>query len=118
MEHENDAFKYDLAEIADDLGVSSDFLRNLVGQFIINFENYFLSILDSVKDSNYDSIYCEAHKLKGTASNLRLEKLAEYFSEIELNAKNKKNIDYGKLLEMIKKEFNLLEENFNDKSGK
>ena len=41
MEHENDAFKYNLAEIADDLGVSSDFLRNLIGQFIINFENYF-----------------------------------------------------------------------------
>ncbi|MFH0974980.1 MAG: PAS domain S-box protein [Spirochaetota bacterium] len=103
---------YDLAEIADELGVSIEFLNNLVRQFIGNFENYFSLISESVKTYNFDVIYAEAHKMKGTASNLRLNKLADYFSKMEANARNKDHGDYGALLNLIKEEIKILRTDF------
>ncbi|MBN2402706.1 MAG: PAS domain S-box protein [Spirochaetes bacterium] len=108
---------YDLEGTADELGVNIEFLSNLISQFMTNFENYFASILKSVRDLEFDSIYAEAHKLKGTASNLRLNKLAEFFSEMEINAKNKNKFDYNETLNLIRKEFNSLKSEFFQQLG-
>jgi two-component system, sensor histidine kinase and response regulator len=104
----NNAHKYDLEGTANELGVSVEFLSNLICQFITNFENYFESILSSVRNLEFEAIYSEAHKLKGTASNLRLVKLADYFSKMEINAKNKKQYDYCEIINLVKKEFESL----------
>ncbi len=109
--------KYDLEATASELGIDIEFLSNLISQFVTNFENYFASILKSVRDREFDVIYSEAHKLKGTASNLRLKKIAEYFLEMEINAKNKKQFDYNGILSLVKKEFDSLKTQFLQEYG-
>ncbi len=103
---------YDLNGTANELGVDIEFLKNLVEQFILNFEDYFIIISRSVKEMDFDTICFEAHKLKGTASNLRLKELAAHFSEIETNARKRNKINYKELLDVISNEFKLLKENF------
>ena len=103
---------YDLDGTAMELGVSTDFLTNLISQFIANFDNYYESILKSVRDMDFDSIYKESHKIKGTALNLRLKKLAHYFLQMESNAKNKAQFDYIGTLKIIHAEFELLRKEF------
>ena len=109
--HSN-SVKYDLEGTAAELGVSSEFLSNLISQFITNFDNYYAAILKSVRDMDFDSIYRESHKIKGTASNLRLRKLADHFMQMESNAKNRAQFDYSGTLETIQKEFELLKIEF------
>jgi HPt (histidine-containing phosphotransfer) domain-containing protein len=109
--------KYDLENTANELGINIEFLSNLISQFMTNFENYFASILKSVREHEFDAIYSEAHKLKGTASNLRLKKLADYFSQMEINAKNKKQFDYNEILNQVKKEIDSLKTDFFQQLG-
>jgi two-component system, sensor histidine kinase and response regulator len=109
--------KYDLDGIAGELGIDVEFLSNLIIQFITNFDNYFASILKSVRDLEFNSIYSEAHKLKGTASNLRLKKLADYFLQMELNARDNRPFEYSETLSQVKKEFDSLKTQFLQKFG-
>jgi PAS domain S-box-containing protein len=109
--------KYDLKGVADELGINIEFLSNLISQFMTNFDNYFASILKSVRDLEFNAIYSEAHKLKGTASNLRLKKLADYFSQMETNAKSRKEFDYNEILDLVKKEFDTLKKEFFQQFG-
>jgi CheY-like chemotaxis protein len=100
--------EYSIASTAGELGVSIEFLRNLIEQFINNFEKNCNNITKSLKDAEYDNICFEAHKLKGTAANLRFNDLAALLSQIETNARGKNNINYNELLDKVIVEFESL----------
>ena len=111
---DNNSYNDLLSKSAEELGVGVEFIRNLIIQFIMNFDDYMTSLNKNITDMNYDAIHSEAHKIKGAAFNLRLDKLGNYFLEIEQNAKKKNEIDYNKILKLITEEFTILKNHFYD----
>ncbi|MBN2041011.1 MAG: response regulator, partial [Spirochaetes bacterium] len=101
-----ESLKYDIENSALHLGVSADFLNDLIIQFSARFDGYLADLSSAVEVRDFEAIRSEAHKIKGAALNLRFDKLADYFFEIETNAKNCNIINYDLLLDKAKSEFN------------
>jgi HPt (histidine-containing phosphotransfer) domain-containing protein len=58
---------------------------------------------NAIKRRDYKTIALQAHSIKGSSSNFRIELLQRYSSEIEKMAKNEEsNYSYEKVFEAIK----------------
>jgi len=56
----------------------------------------------AIENNDYDSIFQSAHAIKGSAGSLTLLEIANLAKEIELEARDSKNIDYKELYHQLK----------------
>jgi len=96
---------YNFRKVADELGIPLPALERLLENFIKNAGEGILALEDSVKRGDYEGMRGNAHRLKGSAANLRIEGLAALMLDMETSAGSKGERNYHDLLCDIRKEY-------------
>jgi len=86
------------------------FIYELVDDLIINGKEQIIIIGKAISDNNFETIWREAHKIKGCAANLTAKDLASTALSLELSGKNN-DIDQCKInFDNLITEFNAIED--------
>jgi len=90
-----------IADISQVLGIKSDSVIMLLEKFkTLSFEQ--IKVMEShIIDKNMEDLSRAAHKLKGAATNLRLNKIADLLKKIEINSSQNIEINYNEILKSI-----------------
>ena len=95
--------KIDIEKIAQELHINKDIYLKIVDNFFNMVCADVKTIEDAIKDNNLQKIYLGAHKIKGSAGNLRIDSLAAIAKELEQNALEQiTEFDYTMELEHLK----------------
>jgi HPt (histidine-containing phosphotransfer) domain-containing protein len=85
-------------------------------------EDYFESVKDdihslehAIRDKNYDQMSADAHKIKGSAANLRINVLSSAAKEIEMAAKEREGLDYQSKVTVLKELVDIAQSQFKDR---
>lgn len=103
---------YSFDEVASKLGINTSILKLLYRQFIDEYPKNIDKLKQFIQNRDFENIKLQAHFIKGACSNLQMIKLSPLFQEIELNAKQQKDIDYLAVLkeaDLIVKKYDELE---------
>jgi len=76
-------FDFQLEKAAQDLSLPVDLIEEFVNDFIAQAHEEKMSFIDACNRGDIDTIHRVGHKLKGAASNLRINPLAETLEEIQ-----------------------------------
>ncbi len=74
---------YNTAELAETLGIDEDFVQKLIQKFIHSADEYLENIAIAVGNHEVEALKQAAHKLHGTAANLRFNRIGELAASIE-----------------------------------
>jgi len=88
-----DYSEIDFEELASKVGVGSKHIPLLLGSFVSESLEGLETLQEAISKKDYEVIATVAHSIKGSASNLHIQKLAEQAKELELMAKEK-NTEY------------------------
>jgi len=109
---ENNGFDYSTQAAAAELKIPENVLINIAGEFLNDAKGELNTLRTAIENLSFEDIYLHAHKLKGAAANLRLEKLGGFFYEIEENAySGNKEFDYYKAVDNIENELAAVKKN-------
>jgi len=92
----------ELQKIADELEFDLEDVEMLIEVFIDSADESLKMMSLAIENNDYDSIFQSAHAIKGSAGNLTLLEIANLAKEIELEARDSKNIDYKELYHQLK----------------
>ncbi|MEA3455863.1 MAG: Hpt domain-containing protein, partial [Campylobacterota bacterium] len=76
-------FDFQLEKASEDLSLPVDLIEEFVNDFIIQAHEEKINFMDACKKGDIDEIHRIGHKLKGVASNLRINPLADTLEEIQ-----------------------------------
>jgi len=93
-----------ISSLQKDLNLSEDVIRSLTDVYFENIFKDLQKLKIAIKKEDFENMSKIAHKIKGSSLNLKLDKIAKIAYEIEINAKNKKEIDYNGYFEEMKNE--------------
>jgi PAS domain S-box-containing protein len=96
---------YDFRKVAGELGIPMPALKTLLENFIKNAGECIIALENSVERGDFEGMCGNAHRLKGTAANLRIEGLAALMLDMETSAGSEEERNYDDLLCDIKKEY-------------
>jgi HPt (histidine-containing phosphotransfer) domain-containing protein len=91
----------ELEQAAKDLSIDMDTINEFFDEFIQQVKDEQEFFENEIASQNYEDLHKSAHKLKGVALNLRLEKFGELFKTIDNLSKQRVQID--KIKELIDK---------------
>ncbi len=94
----------DMKELSNELGFDAEDLAMLLDMFIDGCETSLQELSIAIDEENFADIKTAAHAIKGSAANLRLTKIYNCASKIELSAINGEQIKYSDLALMIEEE--------------
>ncbi len=101
----------DFEMVAKELGFELEDVTMLLDMFIESCENSIAALESGIEGLDFALISSEAHSIKGSASNLMLEHLADLAFSIESAAKSgEESFDYSAKLEAIKDHIDKLKE--------
>lgn len=94
----------DIAKLKEELMLSEAELTMLLELFIKKMKKQIPELEKAIKEKNYKKMALNAHSIKGSSGNFRIEILQQSASEMESNAKAENDeYDYMKVFELIKK---------------
>ncbi len=98
-EYNNDRFN--TKEVAHNLGISEDKVGHYLQRYVQNVEEELPRMWEAFEEKNYPLLVEVAHRLKGTSGLLELDTLYEKFKELETKARERKDLDYGLILDAV-----------------
>ena len=99
-----DYSEIDFEELASKVGVGSKHIPLLLGSFVSESMESLEKLQEAIVKKDYEAIASLAHSIKGSASNLHIQKLAEQAKALELMAKEKDSeYNYEKTLTTLQK---------------
>lgn len=98
--------KSDLQKIADELEFDLEDVEMLLGVFIESAEDSLASLNVAVENNDYDTIFKEAHAIKGSAGNLTLNTIFELAKVLENEARESRPFNYKGTLSELVQHFN------------
>lgn len=98
---------YSIENAANALGLNLTIFKTIFKTFVNSIDKDVKKLEESVNSRDFEKILQNAHKIKGAAGNLKIFNLFELSNEIELSAKEKKEISYEEKIVEIK---NVVEE--------
>ena len=84
---------FDASALAETLGIDEGFVKQLIGKFTTAAETYLNEIIDADAKGDFDALYHAAHRLNGTAANLRFDAIRNFSFRIEMKAKDRLHAD-------------------------
>jgi len=93
----------DTRKLTEELMLNDDELIMLLDMFIKKMKKVLPDLLNAIRQKNYEKIALNAHSIKGSSGNFRIEFLQNSASELETMAKAKNSeYDYAQIYEKIK----------------
>lgn len=93
----------DYDDLARSIGVKNRYIPMIVESFLKETELILESLEESIESKNYDKIRSNAHAIKGSAGNIKLNEIYEMAMELELeSAKKSSEFDYKLYFDAIK----------------
>ncbi len=89
-------YEVDLQKIANNLDFDLEDVEMLIEVFLESAKESLQTLKNAIDTYDIENIFKSAHAIKGSASNLTLEKISNLAKEIEFGAMEKKDIDYQK----------------------
>ena len=96
------SYKIDLQVIADELEFDLEDVEMIMDSFLENTKINLASLGEAIKSNDFEQIVRSTHAIKGSALNLLLDDIGNLAKEVELNAMDKKSIDYLKLYDELR----------------
>ncbi|MCF6339923.1 MAG: Hpt domain-containing protein [Sulfurimonas sp.] len=91
-------------EMAESIGLKSKHIPILITSFLNESDSIMNNIKEAIDSKNYEKIKTNAHSIKGSAGNLKFNKIYDMAKEVEKSASLKsENFDYNGYLKAIKK---------------
>jgi PAS domain S-box-containing protein len=109
VEHKDHSIDYSFEDVAEILGVPVELVGELLEDFFDSSLEEVDKMSEAIMEKNYTTIEHLAHSIKGASGNLRLVPVSDVARDIEMSAKEKKDINY---MEKLK---HLLQEMYNYK---
>lgn len=103
---------FDLESTAKALGIGTAPLRNIIREFLSSSTDFIEEFQSALGNGNAAAIQRTAHRLKGSAANLRFTAIAEIAEKMERDAKSGKIEDASSDIEKIKMLFRAYHEIF------
>lgn len=91
--------------ITTDLGIDESDAKELLQDFLIDFEKTIAIMENQVENEDFDGLAQSAHSIKGASGNLRINKVFELTSKLENYAKNGLKEEIPSLMTQIKLDF-------------
>ncbi|NWF66723.1 MAG: response regulator, partial [Campylobacterales bacterium] len=101
--------QFDFNKTSKTLGLDLDLIKELFLEFIISSKDDLLSLKNAIESNNFEDMKLFAHKIKGAASNLRVDEIYEISKDIEYSAKDCIDKNYHELFVKLEECFELLE---------
>ena len=102
---------FNAEHISEELHITKDIYINIVNNFLKIVSKDVKSIEDAIEQGNFEGIYLGAHKIKGSAGNLRLKSIANLAGIIEKNSlEQSRAYNYTHTLKKLKEEIYILKE--------
>ncbi|WP_224483320.1 Hpt domain-containing protein [Robertkochia aurantiaca] len=95
---------YDLSKLNELSGGDTDFNKSIIEVFLNETPEDEKALEEAINASNYEMIHKSAHKIKPNAELLGIEKAHKNLLDIELNAKNDKDMEFIRAKYAIVKE--------------
>jgi len=108
---------YSLEEVSLQIGISVGALQTIIHEFLSDSDNYIQNFHSALAAADAKLLAQEAHKLKGAASNLRFDAIAELANKIETEAKSGTITDTKNDVEKITQLFDTIKRFFSDGQG-
>jgi len=88
-------------KIAETMNLDAEVVAQLVELYFSNIDNDLNELVKAIKDNDYDKIRNTAHKIAGSSASMQFNYVYNKAKEIEILAKDKKDVDYMKLCEEL-----------------
>ncbi len=88
------SYKVDLQSIADELDFDLEDIEMLLEVFLESAKESLEILKEAVQSDDKESIFTSAHAIKGSASNILLDKISDIAKYMESNARESNDIDY------------------------
>ena len=95
-------YNIDLQSIADELDFDLEDVEMLMEVFLETSTEQIALLEQAVNNNNLEEIGSIAHSIKGSSANLTLIEISDLAKEIELDAKEKKDINYKNKINLLK----------------
>ncbi len=95
------SYVYDAQKAAQTLRIPQELMEELLKKFVATLDNELTTMLRLAHEKDYVTLRQIAHRLKGSAGNLKITPMYESFVEIEQSAKLNENVDYDNLIAKI-----------------
>jgi len=99
------SYNLDLEKIAKELDFDLEDVEMLLEVYLDTAQDSLAELKKAIEENNLESMFASSHAIKGSASNIKLDKVSELARYIENNARSNNNIDYiqeyKKLKELI-----------------
>ena len=92
--------------VAERLGIDTDTIEMLLGEFIEDTEKHLPVLLETIKSGNKKDIAEKAHYIKGAARNFELAEITEPAEKLEKTARAGDDADYEKMYGEVLAGFN------------
>ena len=100
----------DIEALAQEMGFEMEDVMMLVTMFVEGAQTSLETILVAIPTNDLDTLAQEAHSIKGSAANLKLEAISKLAFIIESAAKNHLECDYQKVATTLQEKINTLNE--------
>jgi len=94
-------FEYDIKKASQTLAISPEMMQDFLSKFVLSLDNELIEMMGMAQKEDFKALAGLAHKLKGRSGNLQVMEMYEIFSSIEKGAKERKKLDYEKLIDEI-----------------
>ncbi len=94
----------DVEMIAKELEFDIEDLIMLIDMFLDSCESSLTAIEEALNINDFETITKEAHSIKGSAANLKLERVSKFAYMMEAASKNKLELDYELVISKIKEQ--------------
>ena len=99
------AFNVDVAKLAEELEFDVEDMEMLLENFLQVSMEYLQALGEAIEANDFEAITHNAHAIKGSAANLRVEGIASLAKEIEMQARvQDRNFDYTATYDKLKQE--------------
>jgi len=92
----------DMEKIRENLPLPEDKIKKLLNKYSSTIDDSFLKLKEATLSHNFAAMTQEAHSIKGSAGNLRFEKLRELAEVMEKESRIEADIDYISILDEIR----------------
>jgi len=96
--------------ISQELGLPEIFINKLVGKFVETIDSNFANLELAIKSEDGEAIKNTAHKIKGSAGNLRFKYLAEMMRVIEYAGKENNVTGFADIIAEVKSEIQVVKD--------
>ncbi len=96
------SYNIDLQEIAEELDFDLEDVEDLIEVFLESSKESLEQLKTAIKNNDKAAMILPSHAIKGSAANLTLMEISSLAQDIELSAKEDKEISYSEKFELLR----------------